>query len=100
MNKLERAWSEQLDVDKSAGLILWYKYEGITLKLAPDTRYTPDFAVMESDGTMRFDETKGFMQDDAHVKIKVAAEMFPFVFRIITRKAKKDGGAWEVKEVG
>jgi hypothetical protein len=35
------------------------------------------------------------MQDDAAVKIKVAAAMFPFVFRLV----KWQRGQWDIKEV-
>jgi hypothetical protein len=90
MNGTERAYAQLLDVRQKAGEIAWWRFEGITLKLADDTRYTPDFAVMLADGTMEMHETKGFMREDAHVKIKVAAAQFPFKFRLLKmdRKAR------------
>jgi hypothetical protein len=39
-------------------------------------------------------EVKGFWQDDARVKIKVAASIYPFKF-IAVKKAK---GGWEREE--
>ena len=79
--------------------MLWYRYEGITLKLAMDTRFTPDFIVMDKDGFLEVHEVKGFMRDDAHVKLKVAAEQFPFKFFLIRLIPKKDGGGWDIKEL-
>lgn len=58
------------------------------------TFYTPDFAVMTANGTMEMHEVKGFWQDDARVKIKVAAESYPFRFVAVKAKSKKDGGGW------
>lgn len=95
MNGTERAYHEHLTQRQHAGEIAWFKFEGMTFKLADDTRYTPDFAVMLADGQMEIHEVKGFWTDDARVKIKVAAELFPFAFIAIKKKAKKDGGGWE-----
>ena len=67
-------------------------------KLADDTRYTPDFMVMLADGQLQSHEVKGYWTDDARVKTKVAAALFPLEFIAIKKKAKKDGGGW-VKEV-
>ena len=98
MNKLESAYHELLDDRFRRGEVLWFRYEAITLKLAHDTRLTPDFAVMLADRTLEFHETKGpFAREDSLVKLKCAAEMFPAVFRLVTRS--KDG-AWDIREVG
>ncbi len=100
MNKTERAYDEALTIMQSAGEILWCKFEAIKFRLADNTHYTPDFAVMKADGQMEFHEVKGYMMDDANVKIKVAAEMFPFRFFLVKARAKKDGGGWAITEVG
>jgi hypothetical protein len=96
MNKSEEAYSRTLEKEKSDGAILWWKFEGVKLRLADNTFLTPDFAVMRWDGVMELRDVKGFMMDDANVKMKVAASLYPFVFKIV-RKAK--GGFWEVLEV-
>jgi hypothetical protein len=88
MNGTERAYALLLKARQQAGEVLWFKFEGITLKLADDTRYTPDFLVMMADRTLECHETKGFMREDAHVKIKVAAATFPFKFRLIRYKRR------------
>lgn len=98
MNKTEERRAIELEALKRSGEITLWMYEAVTLKLADDTRYTPDFFVMLNDGTIRFEETKGFLRDDALVKIKVAAALFPFRFVMYTARAKKDGGGWEVRD--
>lgn len=91
MNQTEAKYAAKLDLLQKAGAVLWWKFEGLTVKLADDTRYTPDFVVMLADGSIECHETKGFMRDDAHVKIKVAAAQFPFKFRMfkLDRKTQK-----------
>ena len=77
MNKLEASYAMSLEAKKRAGKIVLWRYERVTLKLADDTRYTPDFYVLELDGSVSLIEVKGFMRDDALVKLKVAASQFP-----------------------
>ena len=77
MNKLEATYAMSLEAKKRAGKIVLWRYERVTLKLADDTRYTPDFYVLELDGSVSLVEVKGFMRDDALVKLKVAASQFP-----------------------
>lgn len=99
MNKTESAYARHLESQCATGEIVWWKFEGLTLKLAKDTRYTPDFCVMTRDGCIEFHEVKGFFEDDAKVKVKVAAEMFPFIFRLVRAKPQKHGGGFEIAEV-
>lgn len=96
-NKTEAAYGAHLEQLRVAGAIAWYRFEGVKLRLADNTFYTPDYAVMRSDGLMECHEVKGFWQDDARAKIKIAAEMYPFRFVAVKAKAKKDGGGWEVE---
>jgi len=98
MNKTEAEYAQRLEYGKHTGAILWYKFEAITLKLADDTRYTPDFAVLIAGGEFQLHEVKGFWQDDAKVKIKVAASMFPFRFIAVRKLPKKEGGGWQNQE--
>ncbi|WP_268625553.1 DUF1064 domain-containing protein, partial [Escherichia coli] len=78
MNKTESAYCQHLEQRKRAGEIAWYRFEGIKLRLADNTFYTPDFAVMLATGEMELHEVKGFWTDDARVKTKVAADQYPF----------------------
>lgn len=94
MNKTEAAYAAHLDLLIGAGEIQWYRFEGIKLRLADNTFYTPDFAVMAADGVMEIHEVKGFWEGDARVKIKVAASQYPFRFKAVTARAKRLGGGW------
>lgn len=55
----------------------WFEFEGIKFCLAENTSYTPDFAVMRADGTLKMHEVKGFLTDDGRAKIKIAADLYP-----------------------
>lgn len=94
MNKTEAEYAERLESLKLAGEISDYRFECVKFKLADKTFYTPDFMVLRPDGTFELHEVKGFWEDDARVKIKVAAAQYPFKF-IAARKVK---GAWEMEE--
>jgi hypothetical protein len=95
LNRTEQEYGTMLRARQLTGEIAWFAFEAVTLKLADDTRYTPDFALMLADGTIELIEVKGgFMRDDARVKLKVAARLFPFVFRL-ARKTK-DGWSEEL----
>lgn len=102
MNKTEAAYRrEVLEPAILAGTIAVVDYERITFKLADDTRYTPDFFVLLPDGLIEFHEVKGFFEDHAKVKFKVVADQHPwFKFVLVRKRAKKDGGGWDVREVG
>mgnify|MGYP001559345674 CR=1 FL=1 len=124
MNKTELEYSRHLDEMKRVGLILDWKFEVETLKLGPDCRYTPDFRVLRQEknliasyGTegeqqviIEFHEVKGtrkvklkglqytrpFVEDDALVKVKSAAEQHPFKFIIVWKGLN---GKWETREI-
>jgi hypothetical protein len=98
MNKTEARYGQYLEGKKITGEVLWYKFEGLKLRLADNTFYTPDFAVMNSKSEIECHEVKGFWQDDARAKIKIAADMYPFRFVAVKVRAKKNGGGWEEEE--
>lgn len=101
MNKTEAEYAEFLERRKWAGEVAWYKFEGVKLRLADNTFYTPDFAVMLATGEFQLHEVKGaaaIFMDDAKVKVKVAAEMYPFAFWVAIKRPKKHGGGFEIKE--
>lgn len=100
MNKTEAAYAQHLEMLKKAGLVLWYCFEGLKLRLADNTFLTVDFFVMLSNGHLEAHEVKGYAFDDSLVKLKVAAEMYPFKFLLIKQRPKKEGGGWSIKEVG
>lgn len=77
MNKLERQFAAELAMRHVAGDIENWRFEAIKLRLAEKTFYTPDFSVVAKGGFVYLYEVKGHWEDDARVKVKVAAEMFP-----------------------
>ena len=93
MNKLEAEYAQLLGLLKHGGDILDWRYEPIKLRLAHKTFYTPDFLVIQPDG-FEFHETKGFMRDDAAVKLKVAAQLYPW-FRFVLVKKSKSGFSYK-----
>ncbi len=95
MNKLEAKYARQLEIRKHSGEIKVYFYEGIKLRLADKTFLTPDFLIMNADDSLEIHETKGYMMDDANVKLKCAAEKFPFKFVLV----KWERGGWTYKEI-
>ena len=98
MNKTEAAYAQILDALVHSHEIAWYKFEGVKLRLADNTFYTPDFVVMAANGLIEMHEVKGFWQDDARAKIKIAADMYPFKFLAVKVRPKKDGGGWAKEE--
>lgn len=101
LNKTEEAYRAHLETRRMAGEIVWYQFEPFRLTLAAKTTYAPDFLVQLASGHLEVHEVKGVWMDDARVKIKVAARMFP-VFKFVAVK-KVDGGkgrdpSWSVEE--
>ena len=98
MNKTEAAYAATLEQRRATGEVLWWKFEGLKFRLADNTFYTPDFAVMLANGALEAHEVKGFWVDDARAKIKIAADMYPLQFVAVQARPKKDGGGWKVEE--
>ena len=98
MNKTERSYSYHLEALKAAGEVLWYKFEGIKLRLADNTFLTVDFAVLSADGYLEMHDvkgSKGMFLDDARAKMKIAADMFAFKFCAVYPSKAHGSGGWE-----
>lgn len=107
MNRVETAYAGELELRKKIGDVVWFRYEAITLKLAHDTRFTADFAVMLEDGTLELHDCKGskrsplgqcvpWIEEDALIKLKAAAEYFPL--KIVVVWFDKARGFWLRRE--
>lgn len=102
MNQTEQAYSELLEQRRLAGEIAWWKFESIKLRLADGCWYSPDYCVLLPDGLVEFHEVKAakadgkpLYEDDARVKIKVAAEQhWQFRFVGAYKLPRKAGGGW------
>lgn len=80
MNKTEANYARYLEQQKLSGEIQYFAFDSIKFRLADKTFYSPDFIVMKANGELEAHEVKGFWEDDAKVKIKVAASMHPIPF--------------------
>ncbi len=96
MNKTEARYAEHLKWRMHAGEVAWFKFESIKLRLADKTTYTADFFVMLTSGDLEVHEVKGHWEEDARVKIKLAAEHYPF--RFLAVKWLKDEGGWNFED--
>lgn len=102
MNKTETRYSLILAAEKASGAIDTYDFEGVTLKLGPDLRYTPDFMVWRWNTTagireVEFVEVKGPREwEDARVKRIAAATMFPMFRFKLARYVK---GEWTITDI-
>jgi len=81
---------------EKAGEYRSVKFESIKLRLAHNTFYTPDFSVVnDATGELELHEVKGYWEEDARVKIKVAAHQYPeYRFLAIQHKS----GKWITEE--
>ena len=101
MNKTESAYARHLGLLVAAGEIVAWKFEAVRFTLAHNVAgarnamtYTPDFMVI-TDDDVRFHETKGFMREDALLKVKMAAELYPWFRWFVIRKTKS---GWDSEE--
>lgn len=94
MNATEKAYAQHLDKLKAVGEVIDWSFESMKLKLGKACFYTPDFVVITPDG-IEVHEVKGHWEDDARVKIKVAAAKF-WWFKFIA--IQKDRAGWKVEE--
>jgi hypothetical protein len=99
-NSLEQAFSLRLEARKQAGEILWHRFQPLRLRIGKGGRgmkayYKPDFSALTPDGDFILYETKGQWREASRVRIRVAAEIFPF-FKFIAVTKTKDG--WEYEE--
>jgi hypothetical protein len=89
MNKVEKEFSLLLESLRAVGEVLDWGFEKIKFKLADNTYFEIDFYYVKSDLSLHLVECKAawkqkdgsykaHWEDDARVKIKVAAQQFPF----------------------
>jgi len=93
MNKTEAAYSAVLDARKARGEVAWWRFGALNLRIGEKCFYHTDFMVLLADGHIELHETKGFMRDDAQVKLRAIREMYPFFAVVVVKKGK--GGTWE-----
>jgi hypothetical protein len=103
MNKLEARYADQLELLKVTSEIVDWKFGAMKFRLGdgahPTKRppfYTPDFLVVYSDHFELHEIKGGFFREAAKVRIKTAAELYPwFVWKVV----RWVNGGWEMEEM-
>lgn len=102
MNRTETRFRDEVVLPLVAsGTVVGWWFEEWTFKLGPDLRYTPDFVLLFSDGSLEVREVKARdrrtgkyrAEDDAKVKMKAFAETMPLAMVVAFPGATK--GTWE-----
>ncbi len=91
MNGLERQYAEHLDLQQRLGVVTWWAFEPMRLRLADGAYYKTDFLVQLADGRLEARETKGFERPAAILRFKMAAEQHPWLTFVML---KLDKGDW------
>ncbi len=92
LNKTERLFLQHLRNQKYD----WIGIQNLTVKLAFDCRYTVDFVTCDK-GQLTGWEVKGREREDAIIKLKVAARMFPFIKFTMVKSFR--GKGWQFEEI-
>lgn len=97
MNKLERAFWERLEEAKRQAVFLDVWREPFKLRVVSNRYYIPDFVTHDAfNNHVTIWETKGFMREDAELKLLAAAERY-FCFRWVL--VQRDRRKWRCIEV-
>lgn len=102
MNRVEEQYSRYLEERRHVGEIRWWMFEAWKFRLADKTYYTPDFIVVDNAMRVEAHEVKAEWrtgkpgwEEDARVKIKMAAEIHPVRFVAACRSRE---GSWQFEE--
>lgn len=98
LNKLERAFWERLRLAERAGYFDATYCHAMKLQVIGTRRwYTPDFEAMGHDATrLCIYEVKGWMREDAELKLIAAAARYPFWDWALVRRVRRE---WELRTV-
>lgn len=91
----EAVYYEKLQMDVIHGVIKMFVYHPFNLLLDAGVKYTPDFLIVQNDGTQIIDEVKGFWRQKDLIRFKLAVATFPcWQFRVV----KLSGRVWEYED--
>lgn len=96
-NKGEAAYGRHLEFEKQQGRVLWFGFEKIKFRIGKKCFFTPDYFVVFADGSIEIVDVKGrkgdgyYCREDAKVKLRAAASMFPFNVAVVW---PEKGGGW------
>jgi hypothetical protein len=94
-NKLESDYADHLEADRQANKIARWWPKPFKVRLANRCWYEADFLVQLLDGTLEIHETKGFMREDALLKLKFLVQTYPFPVWVIQKEKCQGGFAWK-----
>lgn len=95
MNKLEAAYSQVLDLELHAGIIVGYRFEFASFKLAHRVHYRSDFLVKMADSSIQERQVKGFMTEGGRVKLRLFAKASLWDVYLVQRIK----GNWDIEKV-
>ncbi|KOR22976.1 hypothetical protein ABW54_03900 [Burkholderia cenocepacia] len=89
------AYGELLATMRQIGRVLWFRANPIKLRLADETYYCPNFAVMVASGHLEMHHVVNAAKNEPLTTVKIAAEQFPFRFVAVHRD---DSCGWKFEE--
>ena len=95
MNRWERQMADWLALGESIGEIKWWAFEPLRFRIGKGAFYTPDFVVVDELGQLVAYEVKGHWEEDARVRIKVAASRYRWVRFVVVKAASKGALTFE-----
>lgn len=101
-NKTEAAFGRHLEWEQQAGRVKWFGFEKIKLRIGKRCWLTIDYIVVTADGAVEFLDVKGrkgdgyYCKDDAKVKLRAVATIFPFAVAVVW---PLQGGGWGREEM-
>jgi len=79
LSNLNKTETRYLEILRSRPENIWIGVHVFRLRIAANTHYTPDFAALDTEGVFTFYDSKGgWTFEDAQLKMKLVARMFPF----------------------
>lgn len=97
MNALEQRFAtEYLEPLRLGGELQWWAFEPMNFRIGGTAFYRPDFIVVDGIGQVLAYETKGHWREAARVRIKVAADLVPWMRFVAVTIDKR--GQWEFEQ--
>ncbi len=100
-SKLEASYAVRLELLRRAGEIQDWRHHAMRFRVGTGgdktktSFYTPDFTLVMNDGTMEHHDTKGRKMPAAMVRIRAAAELYPWFGWVVVERWGKDGFKYE-----
>ena len=96
---LEQRYAAHLDGLLAAHEIAEWRYESVAFKLSrpgqPACRYTPDFYVRFPDDRIELHETKGWLREDARLKLLWIGQQLPPAWRLAVVTWDRESCGWK-----